>query len=479
MFPQSLRVWLLVAFVIAAWASDLLADAKTQRPNIVLILADDLGWSDLACYGSDLHETPHVDGLAKQGVRFTNAYAASPVCSPTRASILTGKHPARLHMTIWREAAEQRGRRKVLEPITRGDLPLEEVTLAEVLSSAGYYTAHVGKWHLGTAPYYPQPHGFAVNVGGTLWGAPQTFFYPFRGEQYFRDWRYVPDLEPGEEGEYLTDRLTDKALEIVERVADRPFFLNLWYHSVHTPIEGKPELVAKYRDRVKPDAVHTNPDYAAMVQSLDENVGRVLAKLDQLGIADRTIVVFFSDNGGFVNTCKLHPGRAVTSNAPLRSGKGSVYEGGIRVPLVVRWPGVTSEGAESSEPVFSCDLYPTLIRAAGLTGDARHNQTVDGVDLRPLLDGSRAALDRKALHFHYPHYYPTTSPVSAVRSGNWKFIEYFEDDRTELYDLSSDVRETSNLVGERPDVAKRLQSELAAWRTSVEAQMPEANPQRR
>ena len=479
MFPQSLRAWLLVPLVIAAWASDLLADAKTQRPNIVLILADDLGWSDLACYGSDLHETPHVDRLARQGTRFTNAYAASPVCSPTRASILTGKHPARLRMTIWREAAAQQGRRKLLEPITRGDLPLEEVTLAEVLASAGYYTAHVGKWHLGTAPYYPQPHGFAVNVGGTLWGAPQTFFYPFRGEQYFRDWRYVPDLEPGSKGEYLTDRLTDKALEIVERAVDRPFFLNLWYHSVHTPIEGKPELVAKYRSRLKPNGVHRNPDYAAMVHSLDENVGRVLAKLDQLGIADRTIVVFFSDNGGFVNTCKLHPGRAVTNNAPLRSGKGSVYEGGIRVPLVVRWPGVTREGMESNQPVFSCDLYPTLIRAAGLTGDAGHNQTIDGVDLRPILDGSQAALDRKALHFHYPHYYPTTSPVCAVRSENWKFIEYFEDDRTELYDLSSDLGETSNLVGEHPDIARGLQSELAAWRTSVDAQMPEVNPQRR
>ena len=449
------------------------AAADDTRPNIVLILADDLGWSDLACYGSDFHETPRLDGLAKQGARFTSAYAASPVCTPTRASILTGKHPARLHMTIWREAAASRGNRTLLEPVTRGDLPLEEVTLAEVLGSAGYYTAHVGKWHLGTAAYYPQPHGFAVNIGGTLWGAPQTFFHPWRGEQYFRDWRYVPDLEPGYRGNYLTDRLTDKALEIIERSRDHPFFLNLWYHAVHTPIEGKPAVVARFRARSKVNAVHQNPDYAAMVHSLDENVGRVLDKLDELQLADRTVVVFLSDNGGFVNTCRLHPGRAVTSNAPLRSGKGALHEGGIRVPLIFRWPGVTREGMQPDQPVYSCDLYPTLIRAAGLTGDARHNRTVDGIDLRPILDGSQGSPDRETLFFHYPHYYTTTSPVSALRSGDWKFLEYLEDGRVELYDLAGDPGESTDLARRWPETTRRLKNKLDEWRTLVGAQLPE------
>lgn len=456
------------------------AEAEPDQPNIVFILADDLGWSDLACYGSDLHETPHLDKFANQSVCFTNAYAASPVCTPTRASILTGKFPARLHMTIWRESAAERGRRRLLEPVARGDLPLEEVTLAERLREAGYYTAHVGKWHLGTAASYPQPHGFDVNVGGTLWGAPQTFFYPYRGEQYFRDWRYVPDLEPGEESDYLTDRLTDKALEIIDRQSHRPLFLNLWYHTVHTPIEGKPAVVEKFKARLKNPvtetaaaAVHTNPDYAAMVESLDENVGRVLAKLEEKGIAERTIVVFFSDNGGFVGTCKLHPGRAVTNNAPLRSGKGSLYEGGIRVPLMIRCPGVTTAG-RCEIPVFSCDLYPTLLTMVGLPCDPEH--VPDGIDMTPYLKQPLQAAEPRGLFFHYPHYYPTTSPVSAVRLGEWKLLKYYEDDRIELYNLANDPSERDDLSKEKPAGADRLQQQLQNWLNEVGAQTPDPNP---
>lgn len=443
-----------------------------QRLNFVLILADDLGWSDLRCYGSDFHKTPHLDGLANQGMRFTSAYAASPVCTPTRASILTGKYPARLHMTIWREAAAERGQRRLLEPEALGDLPLEEVTLAERLKQAGYYTAHVGKWHLGTAKAYPQPHGFDLNIGGTLWGAPQTFFYPYRGEQYFRDWRYVPDLEPGEEGDYLTDRLTDKAVEVIDRVADRPFYLNLWYHTVHTPIEGKPELVDKYKAGVRTNRLHGNPDYAAMVESLDENVGRVLAKLDEKGIAGRTIVVFFSDNGGFVGECKNHPGRPVTSNAPLRSGKGSLYEGGLRVPLIIRAPGIRPGTCET--PVLSCDLYPTVLKMVGLAPDPSHRP--DGLEITALLQDPSRELGRRALYFHYPHYYPTTSPVSAIRVDRWKLLEYFEDQSIELYDLSEDPGEQKNLAPDNPDLTSRLRDQLNAWRQEVAAQMPSPNP---
>jgi arylsulfatase A len=448
-----------------------------KQPNVVLILADDLGWAGLSCYGNDLHETSHLDKLAKQGMRFTDAYAASPVCTPTRVAILTGKHPARLHMTIWRESAHNRGNRKLLQPVCVDSLPVKHLTLAEILKEAGYFNAHFGKWHVGRAESYPQAHGFHLNVGGTLWGAPQTFWYPYNGDSYFRDWRYVPDLEPGREGDYLTDRLTDKALAVMEQQAKakRPFYVNLWYHTVHTPIEGKPELVERYRKRIKPDSISKNPHYAAMVHSLDENVGRVLAKLDQLGIADDTLVVFTSDNGGFVNSCKLNKGLQVANNTPLRSGKGSCYEGGVRVPLIVRGPGVT-QGKTSAEPVYACDLYPTLLRAAGLADKAKEG--VDGVDFTPVLRNPKAKLPREALYFHYPHYYQTTTPVSAVRKGAWKLLEYFEDGRVELFNLKKDLGETNDLASDQPEIAKRLAAELRAWRQEVGALVPEPNPAR-
>lgn len=452
------------------------AGAEERAWNLVLIVADDLGWSDLSCYGSDLHQTPELDRFAESSVKFTDAYAASPVCSPTRAALLTGRHPARLHMTVWREAAENRGNRQLLEPVTRGDLPLSETTLAEVLHGAGYNTAHIGKWHLGRAESYPQPHGFDINIGGTLWGAPQTFYHPFRGDQYFRDWRYVPDLEPSSAGDYLTDRLTDKALEIIDQAGEKPFFLNLWYHTVHTPIEGKRELVEKYERllAIRRDTRQRNPYYAAMVSSLDENVGRVLTKLDEAGIAERTIVIFTSDNGGFINTCKLHPDLPVTTNAPLRSGKGACYEGGIRVPLIVRWPGQTPAGAECSAAVTSCDLFPTILAMLGL--QAENEQTLDGVDITPILADTSATIQQRNLFFHFPHYYPTTSPVSAVRSGDWKLLEYFEEGRTELYNLADDVGEQRNLTSTEADRTRQLRRLLHQWRTDIGAQSPEQNP---
>ncbi|MBD3674457.1 MAG: sulfatase [Planctomycetaceae bacterium] len=473
MFPRCVIVLLLLITFLPT-----LSSAKEDPPiqNVVLILADDLGWSDLGCFGSDLHETPHLDRLASQGVSFTDAYAASPVCTPTRASILTGKHPARLHMTIWRESALNRGNRQLLEPVCLDSLPLEHVTLAEVLKEAGFYNAHIGKWHLGRAESYPQPHGFHRNVGGTLWGAPQTFWYPFSGDQYFRDWRYVPDLEPGELGNYLTDELTDAALDIMEHsvTTKRPFFLNLWYHAVHTPIEGKPELVAKYEQKVTADSVQRNPHYAAMVESLDQNVGRVLKRLDELEIADRTLVVFTSDNGGFVNRCKLHPDIPVANNAPLRSGKGSCYEGGIRVPLIVRGPGIKQGTSDS--PVFSCDLYPTILNQLGL-GD-RIPKAIDGVDLSAQLRDPGIPLKRKTLYFHYPHYYPTTTPVSAVRHGDWKLLEYYEQGRTELYHLGDDLGETKDLSTEKQELVLDLQQRLHGWLKGVDALLPESNPNR-
>ena len=443
-----------------------------ETPNVVLIVADDLGWSDLGSYGADLHETPNLDRLARDGVRFTQAYAPAPICSPTRAAIMTGQAPARLHMTIWYEGAKRAVTdRALIPPATRANLPHEEATLAEVLHDAGYHTAHVGKWHLGEAPYYPENQGFDVNIGGTLWGAPPTYVFPYRGP-FGRDKepRYVPGLAGGETGEYLTDRLTSEAIEILQKNGDRPVFLNLWYHTVHTPIEGKPELVDRYREKVSPELKHQNPAYAAMVHSLDENVGRVLDAIDALGIAERTLVIFTSDNGGFIGEHGEF-GR-VTNNAPLRSGKGSLYEGGIRVPLIVRAPG-GGRGRTCEEPVILTDLFRTICEAAA---PAHQVADDDGVSLLPLLNDATGSLSREALYFHYPHYYATTTPVSAIRAGDWKLLEYFEDDHVELYNLADDPSESRDLAAMETQVASNLRSQLHAWRQSVDAQLPTRNP---
>ena len=441
-----------------------------QQPNFLFILVDDMGWADLGGYGSDLHRTPRIDALAAEGLRFTDAYSASPVCSPTRASIMTGKHPAKLHMTVWREAAKRPPlNRPLLAPITEDSLPHDEVTIAEVLRDAGYMTAHVGKWHLGTAEYYPQTQGFDYNVGGTLWGAPQTFFYPYSGSQTFSGLRYVPHLGGGQEGEYLTDRLTSEAIRILQNERGKPFFMHLAFHTVHTPIEGKPADVDRYRQEIREGMRHRNPHYAAMVHSLDENVGRVLDALDDLGVADHTVVILTSDNGGYVNE---FDGMQVTDNFPLRSGKGSLYEGGIRVPAIVRWPGVTQSGAETDVPISSIDYYRTILSVAGLTGDREHNRTVDGIDLTPVLRNPDHTPDRAALYFHYPHYYATTTPVSALRVGHWKLLRYYEDSRTELYDLAEDLGERRNLASEKPEITAALTERLEAWWDRMDAQHP-------
>ncbi len=464
--PLAILGWLVLACTAMA------AERSAEKPlNFLFLLADDLGWADLACYGGDLHKTPNLDRLAKNSVRFSDAYAAAPVCSPTRASIMTGKTPTRLHMTIWRESSGNPPQnRKVIPPVTVGDLPFKEVTLAEVLHEAGYYTAHVGKWHLGDASHYPEAHGFDANIGGSHWGAPTTFFFPYSGTGTFgNEFRYVPHLELGEPDEYLTDRLTSEAIRILDAVGQRPFYLNMWWHTVHTPIEAPEAMVEPYRQRLSPELNHQNAAYAAMVQSLDANVGRLLAKLDELGVADRTVVVFSSDNGGFINQYR---GQRVTNNTPLRSGKGSLYEGGVRVPLMVRWPGVTPNGSKCSEPVSSIDFYPTILEMAGLKGNAEHNAKVDGKSLVPLLKDPGSRLDRDVLYWHYPHYYPTTSPVSSIRTRDWKLLHYYEDDHVELFNLANDLGETKNLAGENPEKASSLRKQLNMILNGVDAQFP-------
>ncbi len=458
-------------FLGAAAGSVLPAQSAARPLNVVFILADDLGARDLGIDGADLHETPNLDRLARSSVRFTQAYAAAPVCSPTRASIQTGKYPARLRMTIWREASANPPRnRRMIPPVVEGNLPHGEVTIAERLRERGYFNAHVGKWHLGEAGYFPETQGFDLNIGGTHWGAPQSFFYPYRGTKHFGgEPRYVPHLAWGEPGEYLTDRLTSEALKIVERAQGRPFFLNLWYHTVHTPIEAKERIVERYRAKLRPGLNHQNATYAAMVHSLDENAGRLLDGLEKAGVAGNTLVIFTSDNGGFIGN---FDGRTVTSNAPLRSGKGSLYEGGIRVPLFIRWPGVTPAGAVCGEPVISNDFHATIAEVAGLGGVSG----TDGESLVPLLKSPAARLAREELFFHYPHYYATTTPVSAVRAREWKLLEYHEDGRIELYQLERDPGERRDLAREIPAKAQELLGKLRRWRASVRAPMPLPNP---
>ncbi len=468
-----MRFYRIFPLVLALLCTSAMA---VERPNIVFILADDLGWSDLGCYGADLHETPHLDRLAKAGVRFTEAYAM-PVCSPTRAALMTGRHAARVQMTIWSEGSLQGPKnRKLLQGDSLHSLPHTETTLAKHLQDAGYLTALVGKWHLGDADHYPEAHGFDVNIGGTHWGAPQTFWWPYRGSGRFgSEYRYVPHLEFGKPGEYLTDRLTDEALSVIDHAGDNPFFLYLSHHAPHTPIEAKADDVRYFESKLRPEMHHQNPVYAGMIKSVDESVGRVLTRLKERGLDHNTIVVFASDNGGFVGIDK-RAGQTVpaTNNSPLRSGKGSCYEGGIRVPLIVRWPGVTRKNVQCDEAVVVMDLYPTLLSAAGV--DLPDDVKIDGVELTPLLTDPTAKLDRDALFFHYPHYYSTTTPVGAVRAGDWKLLEYFEDDRIELFDLKNDLAETTDLAKKLPERAAKLRERLHRWRAETGAAMPSPNP---
>lgn len=466
---------LLIYIISSCRASDSCV-AADRAPNIVLILADDLGWSDLGCYGADLHETPYLDQFARESLRFTDAYAM-PVCSPTRAALMTGKHAARVHMTIWSEGSLTGPKnRALLQGDSLHSLPRTEITLAKRLQAAGYLTALVGKWHLGDADHYPEAHGFDVNIGGTHWGAPHTFWWPYRGSGRFgTEFRYVPHTEFGKQGEYLTDRLTKEALQVIDRAGDQPFFLFLSHHAPHTPIEAKPEDVDYFQSKLTPAMHHQNVVYAAMIKSLDESVGQVLERLKQRDLEKNTIVVFLSDNGGFVGIDgKSGQAVPVTNNAPLRSGKGSCYEGGIRIPLLIHWPGVTRKGTVCHEPVAVMDLFSTLLASAGLSPSAAND--ADGIDLRPLLIEPTARLDRETMFFHYPHYYATTTPVSALRSRDWKLLEYFEDHHVELYNLTDDLGETTELSHRYPEVVSKLRTELRSWRNDVQAALPQPNP---
>ncbi|QDU41161.1 Arylsulfatase [Maioricimonas rarisocia] len=464
-----------------------------ERQNVVVLLVDDLGWTDLGCFGSDLYETPNIDRLAASGMRFTNAYAACTVCSPTRAALLTGQSPARLHVTDFIP-----GHPITNTPVTIPDwtqkLEHRHVTIAEILKEHGYRTAHVGKWHLtprirpadinsdGNFPeYYPETQGFDVNIGGHEGGAPRSYFWPYgRGKGETRkENNLFRTLPPGgEEGEYLTDRLTDEAVKFIEGAAgeNQPFFLYFAYYTVHTPLQAKPDDVEYFRKKIEASAKtlrHRDPVYAAMVRSLDESVGRLMETLEASGIDDETLVVFTSDNGGLTDLTGNNYG---TSNLPLRQGKGSIYEGGVRVPAIVRWPDVTESGSVSDEPVISMDWLPTILEAVDVAVPEAVRPVLDGRSLVPVLSGEEEALPERNLYWHYPHYHMMGAvPHSAVRSGEWKLIERHAGEPLELYNLAEDIHEDDNLAARRPAMTRRLKSDLDAWRTAVGAQMPAAN----
>jgi arylsulfatase A len=514
------RLSLLLAVCIAAPA----IRADERLPNVVFFLVDDLGWRDLGCYGSSFYETPHIDRFATEGVRLTQAYAACHVCSPTRASIMTGKYPARLQFTDWLPGRRDFAFQRLTNAPTRQQLAFEEITLAEALRQHGYVTGHFGKWHLGEDPSGPLSHGFDVQIPRWNKGWPNAGYHaPFRLQG-------LADAP----GQYLTDRLTDEALKFVEQHRDQPFFLYLSHFAVHDPIQGGPDLVKKYQDRLQgrtpsnagpdfvlegnpdspdplsPDAIaelqsheayrgyqvlpqrmvkikqqQDNAAFAAMIESMDESFGRLLARLDELQLSDDTIVIFFSDNGGMSAANFGRPDRIIaadqldsaysTSNLPLRGGKGWLYEGGIRVPMLIRWPRHGASGVECDVPVISTDFYPSILEMIGV--DALPAQHLDGVSFAPLLRG-QTSLDRAAIYWHFPHYsnHGMQSPGGAIRCGDYKLLEYFENGTVQLFNLREDVGEQFDLAPQLPETAARLRKMLHDWRASVGAPRMEANP---
>jgi arylsulfatase A-like enzyme len=449
--------------------------------NVVMVVIDDMGWMDSGTYGSEFYETPNIDRLASQGARFTQFYTASPVCSPTRASLMTGKHPARLHLTNW-IGGEQNGLLTQADYVRQ--LPLEEMTIGEAFRGHGYATGYIGKWHLGQEPYLPVTQGFESNFAVNHAGQPGSYFPPYENP----DWPLtnVPDLAGDPEGAYLTDRLTDAAVDFLEANRERPFFLVLSHYAVHTPLQARAEAVERYELKAAAlgpgsDAHYESerdastklrqdhPTYAAMVESVDQSVGRMMDELTELELDGRTVVVFVSDNGG-LSTLTRRSFNQATANTPLRAGKGWLYEGGIRAPLIVRAPGKVDPGTVVETPAMSTDLFPTLLAMAGLP--ALPEQHLDGRNLAGTMAGE-AADEQGSLFWHFPHYHGSGNrPGGAVRMGDLKLVEWFENGAIELYDLSTDIGERNDLARQRPNEAARLLDALRAWREETGANMP-------
>ena len=494
-----------------------------ERPNIVFFLVDDLGWKDLGCYGSSFYDTPNIDRFAAESVRFTQAYATCHVCSPTRASIMTGKYPARLQLTDWLSGRREFPFQKLKNAKIHQHLPLAEVTIAEALKNHGYRTAHIGKWHLGEDPHGPLAQGFDIQIPRWNKGWPKAGYHaPFQ----------LNGLED-KPGDYLTDRLTDEAEKFIEASKDQPFFLYLSHFAVHDPIQGREDLVEKYREKLKQQPASSRPDFilegnpddpqplssealenrlqkpawsgfkvlpertvkikqhqdnvqfAAMVESVDESLGRIRAKLRSLKLEDNTIVILFSDNGGmsagnFGNPKRIVPRTQLdkafsTSNLPLRGAKGWLYEGGIREPLIIHWPQQGQPGTVCDVSVISTDFYPTILEMIGVP--LQPNQHRDGISLVSLVKGA-GKLDREAIFWHFPHYsnHGMQSPGGAVRAGDFKLLEYFENNTVQLFNLREDLGEQHDLSRTDPEKVEELRVMLHAWRASVSARMMEPNP---
>lgn len=453
-----------------------------------MILVDDMGWKDLSACGSTFYESPNIDALMHSGMMFDNAYASCPVCSPSRASILTGKYPATVGVTDWIDTSGECHPVKgyLIDAPYIKHLPHEEYNIAKCLKDNGYRTYHIGKWHLGTKEYYPDCQGFDVNIGGCHLGHPHHgYFSPYQ----------IENLEDGPDGEYLTDRLTDEAIKLIKESGDDPFFMNLWHYTVHMPEQAKEEDVRYFKekakllkiDRINPfvegehfpieikknmrvtrRVIQSDVIYAAMIKNLDWNIGRVLKALEETGKLDDTIIIFTSDNGG-LSTAEGSP----TCNFPAREGKGWSYEGGTRVPLAITYPKIVKSGIHSQFPTTSPDLYPTILDMAGLP--LQHQQHVDGISLLPVLKGH--TLTDRPIFWHYPHYgNQGGTPASSLRYGKWKLIEFFEDMHTELYDLDKDPSETLNLSDAYPLKRDELKKMLHDWRESISAKIPQRNP---
>jgi len=485
----------LAAAVCVACLTTCAVETPAEPPNIVFLLVDDLGAMDIGAFNPDtFYETPNVDRLAAGGVRFTRGYAANPVCSPTRYSIMTGRYPTRVGATNYFAGRRQ----EKYAPAPLNDrMPLEEYTLAEALRDGGYSTAFLGKWHLGpTEEFWPLAQGFEVNVGGHRGGMPRSYFSPYSN----------PTLEDGPENEHLTARLTDEALALLDGYAadeeGKPFLIYLSYYTVHTPLRAPTDLIEKYAAKAgvevgapaSPDdfgeeeqiwprdeprrvrEVQNHAVYAAMVETLDTSVGRILDRLDALDLAENTIVVFFSDNGG-LSSAEGSP----TSNLPLRGGKGWLYEGGIREPMIVRWPAVASAGGVTAAPVISTDFYPTLLEAAGV--ELRPEIEVDGSSFLNILRGGEAgenaaaAASERDLFWHYPHYGNQGGfPGGAIARGRYKLIERYEDGQVHLYDLEADIGERNDLAAEQPERVAEMRARLHAWYGQVGAEFLSALP---
>ncbi|MDZ7723610.1 MAG: sulfatase [candidate division KSB1 bacterium] len=466
------RRMFLKSIMTAVPAVALPLQATPRRPNIIMILVDDLGWTDLGCFGSDLYKTPNIDRMARDGVRFSDAYAACTVCSPTRASLMTGKYPARLHITDW-IAGHSFQNAKLLPPDWTLQLPLEETTIAEALKNEGYSTVHIGKWHLGNEPYYPEHQGFDINKGGYHKGQPPSYFSPYQHKNSPET--HIPSLEPGPAGEYLTDREAEEACGFIEKHRDEPFYINLAHYAVHIPLQAKPDRVDAYEKKIETGMKHRNPVYAAMVESVDQSLGQIRDKLDELGLLDNTVILFTGDNGGLTYRRWLHG--SVTDNSPLRAGKGSAYEGGVRVPTFIWRMNMAAKGAVCPEPVISPDFYPTLLSLARGQESVHLPEEIDGTSLVPLLRRPDQQLERKAVYWHYPHYHPGgATPHSAIRARDYKLIKFYETGQTELYHIAEDIGETTDLSGQMPEKTRELHAMLNTWLKTVDAQMPRVNP---